>query len=130
MQFRDPLSGRIVEEVDEIDAIYGLIKSSPEFKRFYNEERSAKLGEIKWLLDCHLGEEFEMKSRTDVVNGLNYHFIYIKNCPIQWELACVTAHEIMHLLLAECGESLEIFYPVGSPYKILAEKMKTCLRQK
>lgn len=96
---------KTVEQIDEEDAIRLLIKHSPEFKRFYNEERIEKLGSILWRIDLDLGSPCQMKSITKLACGINQPIIYVYSVPIPVEYAFIAAHEIMHCILTEEGKS-------------------------
>jgi hypothetical protein len=99
---------RLVEQVDEIDAISDLRRSSKEFKKFYDKERVERLGDISWRLDPDFEVELRMRSHTRLIGGLKYHIIYMEKTPLLLIDACVTAHEIMHLIRNEECASLVI----------------------
>jgi hypothetical protein len=110
MQVHDEILGKNVEQVDENDVVLNLKRSSPEFNRFYHEERMAKLGEILWRVDPDAGSLNKMKSITAKDDlGISYPIIYINNSHIPIDDAFVVAHEIMHLVLNKEERSLIVF---------------------
>jgi len=133
MQVYDTELRRYVEEVDEVDVVFNLIKSSTQFKNFYYKARMEKLGKIIWRIDPEIDPMSKMRTMTKTdAGGLNCPTIYIRDINIHNDDIFIVAHEIMHCVLTEEGKSLIIFGTVSkfvnaSKSRALASSLQTML---
>lgn len=114
MKVHDAIIGKDVEQVDENDIVRILKKSSREFDLFYHEERMKKLGEILWCIDPEIDPVNKMRSMTvKDVYDISYPIIYMNDPNISIEDVFIVAHEIMHCVLTQEGNSLAIYGNIG-----------------
>lgn len=81
-----------------------ILRSFPEFNRFYNEERQKRVGLIRWFRDFEVPEG---------LSAYASHFecvVYYGKSPTSFEDAHIIAHEIMHLIRYQENDLLEIRY--------------------
>ncbi|RQW78555.1 MAG: hypothetical protein EHM14_11655 [Methanothrix sp.] len=90
--------------MDEVVALGPILRSFPEFNRFYNEERQKRIGFIRWFRDFEMPDGF-----SAYANNLECAVHYGKS-PMSLEDAHIVAHEIMHLIRHQENDLLEIRY--------------------
>jgi len=90
--------------VDEAVVLGPILRSFPEFNRFYNEERQKRVGFIRWFRD------FEMPDGLLAYASYPECAVYYGKSPMSFEDAHIVAHEIMHLIRYQENDLLEIRY--------------------
>jgi hypothetical protein len=88
--------------VDEAVALGPILRSFPEFSRFYNEERQKNIGLVRWFRDFEMPEGL-LAYASDPECAVHY-----RRSPMSFEDAHIMAHEIMHLIRYQENDLLEI----------------------
>ncbi len=115
-----------MQPLEEPDVVDILLRSSKEFKEFYNNERY-RVERIEWFFNPNLMKQFVAADAAHFYHiKEKYHEIHLPRFPVYFDDAFLVAHEIAHAILAEENHSLPVF-PRDERYKSLSTYFATML---
>ena len=80
-----------------------LLKSSKEFRAFYQERRKRIVEELHWAHDPALPAGIDYRHSSTASGRGTAHYIRLRRIPALVEDACKVAHELEHAVLAAEG---------------------------
>jgi hypothetical protein len=96
------------KEIDESEVIENLLRSSDEFREFYNMERP-RAGQIKWCYAPNLQERLAANAaHVADING-KHKKICLTRFPVHIDDAHIVAHEIVHAIFSEEKNTLIVY---------------------
>jgi hypothetical protein len=93
--------------VDEDEVVRDLLKISPEFNNFYENEND-KTGDVHWMVNKDLPREINATMFKGKISDEIVPCIYIRRCPAVLEDAKTIAHELGHAIRYEEKSAVEI----------------------